>query len=268
MGRHLGKPSHPALCSKRGQLEHVSQGYGQLVFERLQGWRLHSLSVWPIPVFDHHHSKRCLCLNEDSYVSMKFHVFQLVLIASCPHWALLRRVWLYLLFLSPHTLIRCPEASPGWIVPVPSASPHMPGAPVIFVALITSPLTRFQIKLCCTVPTTVLQYPSEVNYVWIWLIQNIRRWPDPVQLDRPICLDSFPTALQTVPHSVKLAPQVKWTQCIRASHTPKGKHSWTQYQHNCKEKVYRPFSEMVLKYLCCFPRHNATFQQQNPAELS
>ena len=58
----------------------------------------------------------------------------------------------------------------------------MSGAPIIFVALITSPLTRFQIKLCCNVPTATLQYVSEVNYLWICLIQNIRLWSDPVQL--------------------------------------------------------------------------------------
>lgn len=59
-------------------------------------------------VFDHHHNKGVF-----SYVKMEFAVFEQVPVASCPHWALLERIWLHLLILAPHTLIRPPEPSPG-----------------------------------------------------------------------------------------------------------------------------------------------------------
>lgn len=58
VGRHLGKSSSWAHCSKQSQLRQVAQAYGQLGFECFQGWRLHNSSVWCGPVFDHHHSKR------------------------------------------------------------------------------------------------------------------------------------------------------------------------------------------------------------------
>lgn len=39
---------------KKGQLEQVSQDHIQMGFECLHWWRMHNVSVQPIPVFDHH----------------------------------------------------------------------------------------------------------------------------------------------------------------------------------------------------------------------
>lgn len=158
-----------------------------------------------------------------------------------------------------------PEPSPGWTVPAPSASHHMSGAPISFVALMTSPLTRLQTKFCCHVPAMALQYISQVNYLWICL------WLDPVQLvlgSSLPCLFSFPAVMQTVPLSAQWASPVQCTHWAGASHFPQCKYSWIQYEQIYQGKAYRPCSEMALKSQCCLLKHNATFQQRKPGELS
>jgi len=50
--------SSPTPLPKQGQVDQVAQGHVPLGFEYLQGWRLHSLSVQPVSVFDHPHSKK------------------------------------------------------------------------------------------------------------------------------------------------------------------------------------------------------------------
>ena len=69
VGRHLLSSSSPNALLKQGQLQQVAQDYVQSGFEYLQGWRLHSLSGQPVPVFDHPFGKKVF-----SGVQMGFHI--------------------------------------------------------------------------------------------------------------------------------------------------------------------------------------------------
>lgn len=64
---------------KRGQLKQVTQDHVQSGFECLCGWRLHSLSEQPIPVFDHPQSNKVFSCGQ-----VEFYVFQFVPVPSCP----------------------------------------------------------------------------------------------------------------------------------------------------------------------------------------
>ena len=87
-GRCLWRSCKPVPVLEQGHLDQVSQDSVQLGSAYIRGWRLHNLSGWPVPVFDHAHRRKkkggggeiffSLCLN------VFFPVFQFVPIASCP----------------------------------------------------------------------------------------------------------------------------------------------------------------------------------------
>jgi len=54
-GRDLWTSSGPIPLLKQGHLEPVARDHVQVAFEYLQGWRLHSLSLQPVPVLGHPH---------------------------------------------------------------------------------------------------------------------------------------------------------------------------------------------------------------------
>jgi len=66
-------PAQPLLL--QGQPEQATQGCVQLRFEYLQPWRLHKLSVHPVPVLNNLHSTNGL-----SYLRSEFSVFLCVLL--------------------------------------------------------------------------------------------------------------------------------------------------------------------------------------------
>jgi len=70
-GGHLGQPSAQA-----GPPRAVAQDHVQMAFHYLQGWRLHTLPVQPLPVLDNPCSQMVL-----TCVQKKFPVFQFVPIA-------------------------------------------------------------------------------------------------------------------------------------------------------------------------------------------
>jgi len=57
-------------CSEQGQLQQVYQGCVWSDFEYLQRWRHHKLSVQPVPVFNHLHSKNICYLEEFLYFGL------------------------------------------------------------------------------------------------------------------------------------------------------------------------------------------------------
>lgn len=62
--------SRPIPCSEQGQLQQIAKDCIQLSSEYFQRWTVHT-SGQPVPVFEHHHTKRCflLCLNAISCIS-------------------------------------------------------------------------------------------------------------------------------------------------------------------------------------------------------
>lgn len=89
-GRHLRKWSSAAPCSK--------QGYSQLSFELPPRMKI------PQPLCVTHSSVQCLITvtGQECFLMFKW-IFQLVPIASCLHWALLRRVWFHLFNFPTYT---------------------------------------------------------------------------------------------------------------------------------------------------------------------
>jgi len=111
LGGHLWASSGPTLHSEQGHAQWAAKDCVQWGFEYLQGWSLHDLSGYPVPMFDHPSRKMFFLMFKWNFLCF----------SSCPaplafHWTTLRRVWLCLLYAVPimylHTLIRCPFSTP------------------------------------------------------------------------------------------------------------------------------------------------------------
>ena len=92
VGRDLWRSSGPTTLLMQRHLKQIVQDYVKAAFEYLWKWRLHNLSVQPVPVLSHPRSKKVLCLDRTSCISV---------CARCPrsyHWTPLKRVWLCLLY--------------------------------------------------------------------------------------------------------------------------------------------------------------------------
>lgn len=100
VGRHPWRWTHPVPQLREGPLDPVTQDCVQMGFEYLQGRRLYSLSMQPVPVLCHPHIKEFL-----PHVWVERHVMVSVAshhthVTSCTWWpsaVFIRKFWLRLL---------------------------------------------------------------------------------------------------------------------------------------------------------------------------
>lgn len=58
VGRDVRRSCGPTRLVKQDHPEMVAQDRAQVAFERLRGWRLHSIPGHPVPVLGHPHCKK------------------------------------------------------------------------------------------------------------------------------------------------------------------------------------------------------------------
>lgn len=95
LARNLWRSSIWIPLLRQVQLELVAQDHVLLSFECLQGWRLHNPSGQTIPMFEHLHNRH--------FFPFFLYSYGIPVCASCLfcfYWAVMRRVWLSLLYPS------------------------------------------------------------------------------------------------------------------------------------------------------------------------